>query len=85
VPQVGGGGDLPQETLGPDSGGEIGAEDLHRHLPLVSEVIGEVDGRHPAGTEFALDAVTASECRGESGLEGGYQVPKGDAPPMRPQ
>jgi len=31
----------------------------------VPPVLGQVDGRHPAGTELALDAVSVGDGRGE--------------------
>ncbi len=53
--------DLVQETLGAYGGCEFGTEDLNRDLAIVFHVVGKVDGRHAAGTEFALDGVAASE------------------------
>jgi hypothetical protein len=51
--------DLGQETLGPDYSSEFRLEHLERDLPLVLDIVGQVDGRHPALTEFGLDAVAA--------------------------
>ncbi len=59
--QIGGGLDLDQEALGADHRRELGAEDLDRHLAVVSDILGEVDRGHPAGTEFALDAVAVGQ------------------------
>ena len=47
-------------------GSEFRLEHLERDLPLVLEVVGQVDGRHTALTDLALDAVAA--------LEGGVQA-----------
>ena len=55
-----------QEPLGAQDGGELGADDLDRDLPLVLEVLGEVHRGHAARAEFAFDAVAVSQCRGES-------------------
>ena len=63
--QVGGGPDLAEEPLGADHGGELGAHELDGDLAVVPEVLREVDGRHAAGAELALDAVAVGQCRGE--------------------
>ena len=49
--------DLGQEPLGADDGSQLRLEHLQRDLPLVLQVVREIDGGHPALTEFALDAV----------------------------
>src|SRR6478672_11100413 len=36
-------------------------EDLDGDVAVVPEVVGEVDGRHPASPELALDAVAVSQ------------------------
>ncbi len=51
--------DLGQEPLGTDYRCEFGLEDLERDFPLVLQVVREIDRRHPALTEFGLDAVAA--------------------------
>ena len=40
---------------------ELRAEHLHRDLPVVADVVREVDGRHPPGTELPLDPVAIGE------------------------
>ena len=55
--QVGGGLDLGQEAVGADHGGQLRPQHLHRDLAVVLEVVGEVDRRHPARAELALDGV----------------------------
>ena len=65
VLQVGGDADLGQEAFGAEDGGELGAEDLEGHLAVVLEVVGEVDRRHAALAELALDAVAV----GDQGLQ----------------
>ena len=47
--------DLAQEPLGAQRRGELGAEHLERDLAVVLEVVREVDGRHAAAAELALD------------------------------
>ena len=59
VLEVRGGLDLSQEALGPDYGCQFGLQDLERDFTLVLEVVGEVDGRHAAFAELALDVVAA--------------------------
>jgi hypothetical protein len=48
---------LGKEALGPEYGGELGEKDLHGDFSSVSQVFGEVDRRHSAFAELALDAV----------------------------
>ena len=65
VLQRGGGGDLLDEPLGAEDGGEFGFEDLHRHLAVVLHVLGQIDRGHPALAEFAFDSIAV----GEGGVE----------------
>ena len=58
--------DLAQEALGPDGVGELGLEELDGDLATVAQVVGEIDGRHPAAADHALDAVAAGERRTEA-------------------
>src|SRR6185295_12480788 len=64
--------DLGQEPLGADHRCELGPEDLHSHPTGVANVLGEVDGRHPARTDFALEAITVGEGRLEAGQQLGH-------------
>ncbi len=57
--------DFMDETLGAEHGGEFGAQDLYGDLALVLEVLGEVDGGHPAFAEAAFEPVAV----GEGGFE----------------
>ena len=63
--QVGDRLDLAQEPLGADDGGELGPQHLDGDLAAVLEVVGEVDRRHAALAELALDAVAV----GDQGLQ----------------
>jgi len=76
VLEVGGGGDLGDEALGADHGGQFGAEDLDGDLAPVLEVLGEVHGGHAAGAELPLDAVAV----GEGGGEAGWSVAQAGSP-----
>ena len=49
--------DLTDKTLGSEGSGQIGPQNFHCDLAVVLDVIGEVDGGHPARTEFPLDGV----------------------------
>src|SRR5487761_2103158 len=64
--QVGRGLDLGQEALAADHGRELGAQDLQRDLAVVLEIVGEINGRHAARAELALEAVAGGEGRGEA-------------------
>ena len=59
-----GGGDLdfPEEALAAEHGRQLGAQHLDGDLAAVLEVLGEVDGGHATGAEFALDPVAVGEC-----------------------
>ena len=72
VLQVGRELDLGQEPLGADHGGELGAEYLHGHPTGVADVLGQVDGRHPPGADFALEAIAVGEGRLEAAQQFGH-------------
>ncbi len=57
--------DLGEEPLGPDYRGEFGTQDLDRHVALVAQIAGQVDRRHPARAELALDPVAVGQGGGE--------------------
>ena len=71
--QPGGDLDLAGEPLGAERGGQLGAQDLHRHLAVVLQVLGEVDRGHAALAELALDAVAVGEGRLQSGHRLGHR------------
>ena len=58
--------DFAEEARRPQRGGEILAQHLDRHLAMMLEVLGEIDRRHPALAELALDR--------DSGRPGGRQA-----------
>jgi hypothetical protein len=70
--EIGGQGDFREEPLGSDDRRQLGSENLHRHLPLVLQVVGEVDGGHPAHPEHALDAVAVGQGCREPGEDLGH-------------
>ncbi|MCZ6917880.1 MAG: hypothetical protein O7I93_13975 [Gemmatimonadetes bacterium] len=57
--------DLVQERLGTDDGSEFRTQHLHRHLPAVFEILGEVDRGHATGAQLALDGVAVGQGRRE--------------------
>ena len=59
--QVRGDADLAQKPLDAEHRAELGVEHLERDVALVPEVAREVDGRHAAGADLALDGVAAGE------------------------
>ena len=54
--------DLGDEPIGADDGGQIAPHDFDRDAAIVPYVVREVDGRHAAGAELALDAIARQEC-----------------------
>lgn len=63
--KVGDGADLLQKPLGAQHRGEFRAQHLERDLAVVAQVVGEVDGGHPAGADLALDPVPIRKRGGE--------------------
>ena len=57
--------DLAQEALAADGVRQLGLEQLDRDLAAMAQVVGEVDGRHSAAADHALDLVAAGERRTE--------------------
>ncbi len=57
MPKIRGGRDFAQESLGAQRGREFRPEHLDCHLALVLQVLGEIDGGHPAGAQLAHDLV----------------------------
>ena len=63
--ELGGGPDLAEEAFGADHGGELGRSTLMATRRSCLQVVGEVDGRHAALAELALDPVRSARtaCR----------------------
>ena len=61
--------DFAEEAFGADRGGEFGAQDFHRYLAVVLEVLGEVDCSHASGAQLFLDGVAIGK--------GGFEAVKG--------
>ncbi len=54
-----------RKPLGTEYRGELRPQHLERHLAAMPDVLRQVDGGHPAVTEFPLDAVAVGEGGGE--------------------
>src|SRR5512146_659734 len=50
-----------EEALRAHRGDQLGIQELERNLPIVLEIVREIDSCHPAGADFTLDGVPASE------------------------
>ena len=55
-----------QEPLAAERRAEVGVQDLDGDVAVVLEVVREIDGRHAAGAELALDAVAIGERRSQA-------------------
>ena len=60
--EIGGRLHFLDEPLGTQDRREFGAQDLDRHVAVVFQVLGQVDGGHAARAEFFLDGVAV--CQG---------------------
>ena len=58
--------DFAEEALVPERRCELGVENLDRDGPMVLQVVGQVDGGHPAAPERALEAVGTRQRTGDS-------------------
>ena len=61
VLQPGGEADLALEALGAERVGQLGVQHLERDGAVVPDVVREIDRRHAAAAELALDRVVAGE------------------------
>jgi hypothetical protein len=59
--QPGGGFDLAEKPLRAECDRKLGSENFDGDEATVLQVLGEVDNRHPAAAEFALDRVSVAE------------------------
>jgi hypothetical protein len=63
--EVGGRSDLVDEPVGADSRDDFGLHDLQRNLPIMADVLRQVDCRHTARSQLAFDAVAVGERCGQ--------------------
>ena len=54
-----------QEALGAEYGTDVRLQELERDLAVVADVMGEIDGRHPADAERPFYGISAGERRVE--------------------
>ena len=76
--------DLALEARGANGGREIVPEHLDRDLAAMLEVLGEVDRRHAAGAELALDNVLADEAGVDLGDTIGHERARVDMRQVTP-
>ena len=55
--QLGGDPDLAQESFGAEHRGEFGMQHLHRHLPIVLDVVRQENRGHPTAADLPLDRI----------------------------
>ena len=67
--EAGGDLDLAQEAFGSERLGELGPEQLEGDAALIAVVDRQIDDRHAAAAELALDRVATAEAIREAGLE----------------
>ena len=77
--QVGGGRDLAQKALGPESVDQLGTEHLDGYLAIMLEVMREIDRRHAACTKLAVEAVAIGQRALKSGLDVGQVGRQGES------
>ncbi len=53
-----------KEPIGAHRVGQLGMEHLERDLATVLHILGEIDGRHPATSELALDGILVTQRSG---------------------
>ena len=64
--KIGGELDLGEEPLGADYGGQFRAQHLERNAAVVPQVLGQINGRHAARADLALETVVKGECARDS-------------------
>ena len=68
--QVRGRRDLAKESLGADGGRELRVQHLDRHRAPVTQILGQVHGRHAARAQLALESIPIAQCARERGING---------------
>ena len=76
VGKPGGHPDLPDEPLRAEDRAQLRPQDLEGHLAVVLEVVGQIDGRHAAPPQLALEGIAADE----SGVQTGELIGVGHVP-----
>ena len=65
--------DLAEKSLGTEHRAELGIEHLDGHLAMVPQVVGQVDGGHPASPELTVEGVAVGQPGPQRGLEFGQE------------
>jgi len=60
--------DFPKEPLCAQGPSQLRIEHLHGDLAMMLQVLGQVDGGHPAATDLAVESITVGEGRPEAFL-----------------
>jgi hypothetical protein len=60
--EVSGGADFGKEPLRSHYSSQFGPQDLEGYLPVVLQVLGQIDRSHSATTNLPLDLIAVSEC-----------------------
>jgi ribosomal protein S1 len=70
---------LSKKALAAERFGEIGMQQFDRDFPIVLEIVGQVDGGHPARAKPAVEAIAIGErfdhCNGASTWRGYFGEP----------
>jgi hypothetical protein len=65
--QIGRDLDLAEEPLDPEHGAKFGVQDLERDVAVMPEIARQVDYRHAAAADLAIDGISAGQCGVELG------------------
>jgi hypothetical protein len=75
VLEIRGGLDFLHEALGSEHRGKLGPQHLHGHLAVVLEIPRQIDRRHAALANVALDLVAAGDSGGQTLGDLGHDLP----------
>jgi hypothetical protein len=64
--ELGGDLDFPKEPIGAERSSKFRPQDLHRHLPTVLQILGQIHGGHAPLTEFTLETEVVGEGGGDA-------------------
>ena len=64
--------DFLLEAFGAERRRDFRMQQLQRDRTIVLEIVGEIDGRHPAATQLLVDAVLVGEGRSQAGIPIGH-------------
>ena len=64
--QARGGADLSEKAFAAEDRAEVWVEHLHGDATVVLDVVRQIDGRHPAAADLAVDAIAVGESGGKT-------------------